>query len=100
MPKAVEELKDKLLSDPKFYEDKSPEEQKSIAWAIAYKQYNQKKKKTKKKTKKKADSQSIKNVFSILNYSKKLESNNNFIESDALVNFALDFINDHSYNTK
>lgn len=96
MPKAVEELKDKLLSDPKFYEDKSPEEQESIAWAIAYKQYNQKKKKTKKK----ADSQSIKNVFSILNYSKKLESNNNFIESDALVNFALDFINDHSYNTK
>lgn len=38
MPESVENLVRKLLADPRFYPDKSPEERRSIAYAVANKQ--------------------------------------------------------------
>lgn len=52
MPKFVDDLVEELLSDPKFYPEKSEKAQKATAYAIAWSQYNKSKKK--KKTKKKA----------------------------------------------
>jgi len=49
MPKQVDEIVDALLSDNNFYPEKSEKQQKAIAYAIAWSQYN-KKNKTKKKS--------------------------------------------------
>ena len=40
MPKPVDDLVETLLSNPDFYPNKSEKEQKAIAFAIAWKQYN------------------------------------------------------------
>lgn len=47
MPKPVDDLVETLLSDPDFYPEKSEKEQKAVAYAIAWSQYNKKKKKKK-----------------------------------------------------
>lgn len=44
MPKPVHDLVDKLLDNPDFYPEKSEEDRKSTAWAIAYSDYNKNKK--------------------------------------------------------
>lgn len=44
MPKAVHDAAEKMVADKSFYPDKSEEERKSIAWAIATKNYKKKKK--------------------------------------------------------
>jgi hypothetical protein len=44
MPKAVHDAAAEMVADKKFYPDKSEEERKSIAWAIATKNYKKKKK--------------------------------------------------------
>ena len=49
MPKQVDEIVDSLLSDNNFYPEKSEKQQKAIAYATAWSQYN-KKNKTKKKS--------------------------------------------------
>jgi hypothetical protein len=49
MPKPVHELVDTLLDNPDFYPEKSKEDRKSTAWAIAYSNYNKNKKRKKKK---------------------------------------------------
>jgi hypothetical protein len=94
MPKVVEDLVEKLLSQKDFYPEKSEKEQKAIAYAIAYKQYN------KSKRKKKADTESIKQVLAIASYASKLELNNNYAEADELSKIVLDFLNDNSNNTQ
>ena len=48
MPKQVDEMVEALLSDPKFYPEKSEKQQESIAWAIAWSKYNKKNKRKKK----------------------------------------------------
>ena len=50
MPKSVDKLHDKLISDPNFYPEKSEKEQEAIAWAIAYSKAKKKKKKSKRKS--------------------------------------------------
>ena len=42
MPKQVDEIVDALLSDNNFYPEKSEKQQKAIAYAIAWSQYNKK----------------------------------------------------------
>jgi len=82
MPKFVEDLVEELLSKKDFYPEKSEKEQKAIAYAIAYKRLKSKKSK-------KRNSSTVSNIKTaqILNkYSIKLEHNNNFKESDALIN--------------
>ena len=49
MPKPVDDLVETLLSNPDFYPNKSEKEQKAIAFAIAWKQYNKSSKKKRKK---------------------------------------------------
>ncbi len=50
MPKPVDDLVTTLLDDPKFYPEKDKKDRESTAWAIAYSQYNKRKKpKTRKK---------------------------------------------------
>lgn len=44
MPKPVHNLVNKLLDNPDFYPEKSEEDRKSTAWAIAYSDYNKNKK--------------------------------------------------------
>ena len=48
MPKQVDEIVDALLSDGNFYLEKSEKQQKAIAYAIAWSQYNKKNKRKKK----------------------------------------------------
>ncbi len=48
MPKPVEDLVETLLDDPDFYPEKDTDDRKSTAWAIAYSQYNKRKKRKKK----------------------------------------------------
>jgi len=48
MPKQVDEIVDALLSDNNFYPEKSEKQQKAIAYAIAWSQYNKKNKRKKK----------------------------------------------------
>ena len=43
MPKPVDDLVETLLKNPDFYPEKSEDEQKAIAFGIAWKQYNKKK---------------------------------------------------------
>lgn len=47
MPKPVHDLVDKLLENPDFYPEKSEEDRKSTAWAIAYSNFNKTKRKKK-----------------------------------------------------
>jgi len=46
MPKPVDDMVDKMLSDKSFYPKKSKEDRESTAWAIAYSKYNKRKKKS------------------------------------------------------
>lgn len=48
MPKPVDDLVKTLLDDPDFYPKKKKEDRESTAWAIAYSQYNKRKKRKKK----------------------------------------------------
>lgn len=48
MPKPVHDLVDKLLDNPDFYPEKSKEDRESTAWAIAYSNFNKRKKRNKK----------------------------------------------------
>jgi len=48
MPKPVDDLVETLLDDPKFYPEKEKKDRESTAWAIAYSQYNKRKKRKKK----------------------------------------------------
>lgn len=43
MPKPVDDLVKTLLDDPDFYPKKEKEDRESTAWAIAYSQYNKRK---------------------------------------------------------
>jgi hypothetical protein len=44
MPKTVDDMVDSMLADKSFYPEKSKDDRESTAWAIAYSQYNKKKK--------------------------------------------------------
>ena len=46
MPKPVDDMVDKMLSDKSFYPKKSKEDRESTARAIAYSKYNKRKKKS------------------------------------------------------
>lgn len=46
MPKPVDDMVDKMLSDKSFYPKKSKEDRESTAWAIANSKYNKRKKKS------------------------------------------------------
>lgn len=48
MPKPVDNLVKTLLDDPDFYPKKDKDDRESTAWAIAYSQYNKRKKRKKK----------------------------------------------------
>lgn len=48
MPKPVHDLVDKLLDNPDFYPEKSDKDRESTAWAIAYSNFNKRKKQKKK----------------------------------------------------
>jgi hypothetical protein len=48
MPKPVDDLVKTLLDDPDFYPKKVKDDRESTAWAIAYSQYNKRKKRKKK----------------------------------------------------
>ncbi len=48
MPKPVDDLVKTLLDDPDFYPKKDKDDRESTAWAIAYSQYNKRKKRKKK----------------------------------------------------
>ena len=48
MPKPDDDLVKTLLDDPDFYPKKEKEDRESTAWAIAYSQYNKRKKRKKK----------------------------------------------------
>ena len=87
MPKSVDDLVETLLSDPDFYPNKSEKEQKAIAFAIAWKQYN----KSSKKKRKKKSSEIINNIriaSNLISYSYKLDNNGNFATSDELFRIA------------
>lgn len=96
MPKPVDDLVETLLSNPDFYPDKSEKEQKAIAFAIAWKQYNKSnKKKSKKKSSKKKSSHIINNVrvaSNLVSYSYKLDNNGNFDIADELLRIAYSLI--------
>jgi len=91
MPKFVEDLVEKLLSDKDFYPNKSEKEQKAIAYAIAYKKLKLKKSKKPKKTVSNNLNQ-IKTAQILTGYSIKLENNNNYQESDELIKIVSDLI--------
>lgn len=74
MPKKVDEIHDALINDPKFYPEKSEKEQESLAWAIAWSNYN----KTKKKKK---------NKKSNIENSKIVSGSENLIENKVVYNF-------------
>jgi hypothetical protein len=80
MPKPVDDLVQTLLEKPDFYPEKSENEQKAIAFAIAWKQYN----KTKKKRKSSELMQNLKVANNLLSYCNKLDIDNKFAESDSL----------------
>ena len=87
MPKPVDDLVETLLSNPDFYPNKSEKEQKAIAFAIAWKQYN----KSSKKKRKKKSSEIINNIriaSNLISYSYKLDNNGNFATSDELFRIA------------
>jgi cation transport regulator ChaB len=87
MPKPVDDLVETLLSNPDFYPNKSEKEQKAIAFAIAWKQYN----KSSKKKRKKKSSEIINNIriaSDLVSYSYKLDNNGNFATSDELFRIA------------
>jgi hypothetical protein len=48
MPKPVDDLVKTLLDDPDFYPKKDKDDRESTAWAVAYSQYNKRKKRKKK----------------------------------------------------
>jgi len=48
MPKPVDDLVKTLLDDESFYPEKDKDDRESTAWAIAYSQYNKRKKRKKK----------------------------------------------------
>lgn len=78
MPKKVDEIHDALISDPKFYPEKSEKEQEAIAWAIANSKYNKMKKK--KKSKRKSNVELLNKVITAL------EDLGNFKEAETLHN--------------
>ena len=87
MPKPVDDLVETLLSNPDFYPNKSGKEQKAIAFAIAWKQYN----KSSKKKRKKKSSEIINNIrvaSDLVSYSYKLDNNGNYDASDELLRIA------------
>jgi cation transport regulator ChaB len=87
MPKPVDDLVETLLSNPDFYPNKSGKEQKAIAFAIAWKQYN----KSSKKKRKKKSSEIINNIrvaSNLVSYSYKLDNNGNYDASDELLRIA------------
>jgi hypothetical protein len=87
MPKPVDDLVETLLSNPDFYPNKSEKEQKAIAFAISWKQYN----KSSKKKRKKKSSEIINNIriaSNLISYSYKLDNNGNFAASDELFRIA------------
>lgn len=87
MPKPVDDLVETLLSNPDFYPNKSGKEQKAIAFAIAWKQYN----KSSKKKRKKKSFEIINNIriaSNLISYSYKLDNNGNFAASDELFRIA------------
>ena len=87
MPKPVDDLVETLLSNPDFYPNKSEKEQKAIAFAIAWKQYN----KSSKKKRKKKSSEIINNIrvaSNLVSYSYKLDNNGNYDASDELLRIA------------
>jgi cation transport regulator ChaB len=87
MPKSVDDLVETLLSNPDFYPNKSEKEQKAIAFAIAWKQYN----KSSKKKRKKKSSEIINNIrvaSNLVSYSYKLDNNGNYDASDELLRIA------------
>jgi hypothetical protein len=47
MPKPVHDMVDSMLADKSFYPEKSKDDRESTAWAIAYSQYNKRRKKKK-----------------------------------------------------
>lgn len=44
MPKPVDDMVDSMLADKSFYPEKSKDDRESTAWAIAYSQYNKRRK--------------------------------------------------------
>jgi len=102
MPKPVDDLVETLLKNPDFYPDKSEKEQKAIAFAIAWKQYNKSKVK-KKKTKKSSDIFSnIKIASKLISCANSLDSNGHHAFSDSLLRIAksLSEIDDNCNNPK
>ncbi len=87
MPKPVDDLVETLLKNPDFYPEKSEDEQKAIAFGIAWKQYNKTKKK--KKTKKSSDVlNNIKIASLLISYANKLDYDGHYIASDSLLRIA------------
>lgn len=87
MPKPVDDLVETLLKNPDFYPEKSEKEQKAIAFAIAWKQYN----KTKKKKKSRKSSEILSNLkiaSILLSYANKLDFNGHYQASDSLMRIA------------
>ena len=85
MPKPVDDLVETLLKNPDFYPEKSEDEQKAIAFGIAWEQYN----KTKKKKKKSSEIlNNIKIASNLISYANKLDSNGHYQESDSLLRIA------------
>jgi cation transport regulator ChaB len=91
MPKPVDDLVETLLSNPDFYPDKSEKEQKAIAFAIAWKQYN---KSNKKKSNKKSSNiiNNVRIASNLVSYSYKLDNNGNFDIADELLRIAYSLI--------
>lgn len=88
MPKPVDDLVETLLKNPDFYPEKSEKEQKSIAFAIAWKQYNNSKKKKKSKKKSSEILNNIKIASNLISYANKLDFNGHYQESDSLLRIA------------
>jgi hypothetical protein len=86
MPKPVDDLVETLLKNPDFYPEKSEDEQKSIAFAIARKQYNKSKKKSKKKSSEIINNMKV--ASNLISYAQKLDANGNYDESDSILRIA------------
>lgn len=82
MPKPVDDLVETLLKNPDFYPEKSEDEQKSIAFAIALKQYNKSKRKSSEIM------NNIKVASNLISYAQKLDANGNYDESDSILRIA------------
>ena len=85
MPKPVDDLVETLLKNPDFYPEKSEDEQKAIAFGIAWKQYNKKKKKTKKSS---DVFNNIKIASLLISYANKLDCDGHYLASDSLLRIA------------